>query len=92
LFLEPAYLKYSTFQITSSLKQQYKLLLEQKAIKYVYPGDSSPTTREGAWQRSKVWDPRSCRPSKCDSPISGKSSMNVRKLALGSYSFFHSLF
>ncbi|XP_039493587.1 uncharacterized protein LOC120453115 [Drosophila santomea] len=36
--------------ITSSLKQQYKLLLEQKAIKYVYPGDSSPTTREGAWQ------------------------------------------
>jgi len=50
LFLEPAYLKYSTFQITSSLKQQYKLLLEQKAIKYVYPGDSSPTTREGAWQ------------------------------------------
>ncbi|XP_017020460.1 uncharacterized protein ca [Drosophila kikkawai] len=36
--------------ITSSLKQQYKLLLEQKAIMYVYPGDSSPTTREGAWQ------------------------------------------
>lgn len=36
--------------ITSSLKEQYKLLLEQKAIKYVYPGDSSPTTREGAWQ------------------------------------------
>ncbi|XP_017041633.1 uncharacterized protein LOC108088394 isoform X2 [Drosophila ficusphila] len=36
--------------ITSSLKQQFKLLLEQKAIKYVYPGDSSPTTREGAWQ------------------------------------------
>lgn len=29
---------------------QYKLLLEQKAIMYVYPGDSSPTTREGAWQ------------------------------------------
>lgn len=26
------------------------MLLEQKAIKYVYPGDSSPTTREGAWQ------------------------------------------
>lgn len=25
-------------------------MLEQKAIKYVYPGDSSPTTREGAWQ------------------------------------------
>ncbi|KAH8294088.1 hypothetical protein KR054_008343 [Drosophila jambulina] len=38
------------FQITSSMKQQYKLLLEQKAIMYVYPGDSSPTTREGAWQ------------------------------------------
>ncbi|KAH8312815.1 hypothetical protein KR044_013053 [Drosophila immigrans] len=36
--------------ITSSLKEQFKLLLEQKAIKYVYPGDSSPTTREGAWQ------------------------------------------
>ncbi|EDV94385.1 uncharacterized protein LOC6567740 [Drosophila grimshawi] len=36
--------------ITSSLKEQYKLLLEQKAIMYVYPGDSSPTTREGAWQ------------------------------------------
>ncbi|KAH8326627.1 hypothetical protein KR067_011033, partial [Drosophila pandora] len=36
--------------ITSSLKQQYKLLLEQRAIMYVYPGDSSPTTREGAWQ------------------------------------------
>lgn len=36
--------------MTSSLKEQYKLLLEQKAIMYVYPGDSSPTTREGAWQ------------------------------------------
>ncbi|ALC46921.1 ca [Drosophila busckii] len=36
--------------ITSSLKEQFKLLLEQKAISYVYPGDSSPTTREGAWQ------------------------------------------
>ncbi|XP_026851118.1 uncharacterized protein LOC6588667 [Drosophila persimilis] len=36
--------------ITSSLKEQFKLLLEQKAIMYVYPGDSSPTTREGAWQ------------------------------------------
>ncbi|KAH8417883.1 hypothetical protein KR222_007776 [Zaprionus bogoriensis] len=36
--------------VTSSLKEQYKLLLEQKAIMYVYPGDSSPTTREGAWQ------------------------------------------
>ncbi|XP_017874153.1 PREDICTED: uncharacterized protein LOC108621381 [Drosophila arizonae] len=36
--------------ITSSVKAQFKLLLEQKAIKYVYPGDSSPTTREGAWQ------------------------------------------
>ncbi|KAH8388594.1 hypothetical protein KR093_010891 [Drosophila rubida] len=40
----------SISQITSSLKDQFKLLLEQKAIKYVYPGDSSPTTREGAWQ------------------------------------------
>ncbi|KAH8294765.1 hypothetical protein KR018_002629, partial [Drosophila ironensis] len=36
--------------ITSSLKQQFKLLLEQRAIMYVYPGDSSPTTREGSWQ------------------------------------------
>ncbi|XP_030371281.1 uncharacterized protein LOC115621712 [Scaptodrosophila lebanonensis] len=40
--------------ITSSLKQQYKLLLEQKAIMYVYPGDNSPTSvvngRDGAWQ------------------------------------------
>ncbi|XP_037821556.1 uncharacterized protein LOC119610431 isoform X1 [Lucilia sericata] len=39
--------------ITSSLKQQFKLLLEQKAIKYIYPGEMSPTTsqpKENDWQ------------------------------------------
>ncbi|XP_073817461.1 RCC1 and BTB domain containing protein claret [Musca autumnalis] len=32
--------------ITSSLKQQFKLLLEQKAIDYTYPGELSPTTTQ----------------------------------------------
>ncbi|XP_075169740.1 RCC1 and BTB domain containing protein claret [Haematobia irritans] len=39
--------------ITSSLKQQFKLLLEQKAIDYIYPGEISPTTtqtKDNDWQ------------------------------------------
>ncbi|XP_013097207.2 uncharacterized protein LOC106080378 [Stomoxys calcitrans] len=39
--------------ITSSLKQQFKLLLEQKAIDYTYPGEISPTTtqtKDNDWQ------------------------------------------
>ena len=32
------------FQISSSLNEQFKLLLEQKCIDYVFPGDISPTT------------------------------------------------
>ncbi|XP_055923460.1 uncharacterized protein LOC129953936 isoform X2 [Eupeodes corollae] len=37
-----------TLLITSSLKQQYKLLLEQSDIQYVYPGDISPVSSN--WQ------------------------------------------
>ncbi|XP_055848616.1 uncharacterized protein LOC129913788 isoform X2 [Episyrphus balteatus] len=37
-----------TLLITSSLKQQYKLLLEQSDIPYVYPGDISPVSSN--WQ------------------------------------------
>lgn len=69
-------------QVTSSLKEQYKLLLEQKAIMYVYPGDSSPTTREGAWQivmnvhsRHKAASGNDARQSNSSDPASDSSQL-----------------
>ncbi|XP_037955224.1 uncharacterized protein LOC119685097 isoform X2 [Teleopsis dalmanni] len=61
--------------ITSSLKQQFKLLLEQKTIKYIYPGDSSPSanqSRENDWQ---IVMPLKTN-SNCSDPASDSSQLD----------------
>uniref|UniRef100_A0A0A1XQW8 X-linked retinitis pigmentosa GTPase regulator homolog n=1 Tax=Zeugodacus cucurbitae TaxID=28588 RepID=A0A0A1XQW8_ZEUCU len=71
--------KDSTFEsvmllITSSLKQQFKLLLEQKAIKYIYPGEISPSavhSRDSDWQ---IVMPLKTQ-SNCSDPASDNSAL-----------------
>ncbi|XP_067619024.1 uncharacterized protein ca isoform X2 [Eurosta solidaginis] len=61
--------------ITSSLKQQYKLLLEQKAIKYIYPGDISPSTMHGRDSDWQIVMPLKTQ-SNCSDPASDNSQLD----------------
>ncbi|XP_036324147.1 uncharacterized protein LOC118737630 isoform X2 [Rhagoletis pomonella] len=72
--------KDSTFEsvmllITSSLKQQFKLLLEQKAIKYIYPGELSPSTVHGRDSDWQIVMPLKTQ-SNCSDPASDNSQLD----------------
>ncbi|XP_054728127.1 uncharacterized protein LOC129237413 isoform X1 [Anastrepha obliqua] len=61
--------------ITSSLKQQFKLLLEQKAIKYIYPGELSPNTVHGRDSDWQIVMPLKTQ-SNCSDPASDNSQLD----------------
>ncbi|XP_050340209.1 uncharacterized protein LOC126766471 isoform X2 [Bactrocera neohumeralis] len=72
--------KDSTFEsvmllITSSLKQQFKLLLEQKAIKYIYPGEISPSAVHGRDSDWQIVMPLKTQ-SNCSDPASDNSALD----------------
>lgn len=62
-------------QITSSVKQQFKLLLEQKAIKYIYPGEISPSAIHGRDSDWQIVMPLKTQ-SNCSDPASDNSALD----------------